>query len=270
MPERIGAADGKLQSDRPGTALRNIVVPAVAERAIIRAEIPTPAPGKITSISVVIADAMHVAAGSLKRRIMMYANRGTVDVAIAAVAGRITMNVDASMRVATRGRASRARRTNCFNSGEPDQQKRSQMYCGRSMHAGIPEPSQPSPREGPVAGRGYKMRSGKLMACGPRKFRKYARPERHGNLGGLGRGCPTVPAHLRQPRPQPSPWTPYIISAAGAAFFARFVFRLAGFFAALRPVVFLAAPRAPALRTVRFAFAFVAFFRFVFFAVTGM
>lgn len=67
------------------------------------------------------------------------------------------------------------------------------------------------------------------------------------------------------------------MSAAGAAFFARFVFRFAaGFFAALRPVVFLAAPRAPALRTVRFAFVFAAglafalVLRFAFFAVTGM
>jgi hypothetical protein len=63
--------------------------------------------------------------------------------------------------------------------------------------------------------------------------------------------------------------TPYVAGAAGAAFFARFVFRFAGFLAALlRCVVFLAAPRAPALRTVRLAFALV--FRFVFFAVTGM
>ena len=60
----------------------------------------------------------------------------------------------------------------------------------------------------------------------------------------------------------------YIAAGAGAAFFARRALRFAGFFAALRRV-FLAAPLAPALRTVRFlAFAFV--FRFAFFAVIGM
>jgi hypothetical protein len=62
------------------------------------------------------------------------------------------------------------------------------------------------------------------------------------------------------------------MSAAGAAFFARFAFRFAGFLAAVLRVVFLAAPRAPALRTVRFAFTFVLalVLRFAFFAVTGM
>jgi hypothetical protein len=60
----------------------------------------------------------------------------------------------------------------------------------------------------------------------------------------------------------------YIAAGAGAAFFTRRALRFAGFFAALRRV-FLAAPRAPALRTVRFlAFAFA--FRFDFFAVIGM
>jgi hypothetical protein len=62
----------------------------------------------------------------------------------------------------------------------------------------------------------------------------------------------------------------YIAAGAGAAFFARRALRFAGFFAALRRV-FLAAPLAPALRTVRFlAFAFVFVFRFAFFAVIGM
>jgi hypothetical protein len=67
---------------------------------------------------------------------------------------------------------------------------------------------------------------------------------------------------------------PYISAGAGAAFFARFVFRFAaGFFAtAFRRVVLRAAPRAPALRTVRFtgALALLFVFRFVFFAVIGM
>jgi hypothetical protein len=60
----------------------------------------------------------------------------------------------------------------------------------------------------------------------------------------------------------------YIAAGAGAAFFTRRALRFAGFFAALRRV-FLAAPLAPALRTVRFlALAFA--FRFPFFAVIGM
>jgi hypothetical protein len=66
---------------------------------------------------------------------------------------------------------------------------------------------------------------------------------------------------------------PYIAAGAGAAFFARRVFRRVAFFAPLR-FVFLAAPRAPAaLRTARF-FPFVFVFAFVlrlaFFAVIGM
>ncbi|MGH6887608.1 MAG: hypothetical protein ACREHF_00145 [Rhizomicrobium sp.] len=61
---------------------------------------------------------------------------------------------------------------------------------------------------------------------------------------------------------------PYIAAGAGAAFFARRAFRFAGFFAALRRVVFLAAPRAPALRTVRFFLAPP--FRLDFLAVIGM
>jgi len=56
----------------------------------------------------------------------------------------------------------------------------------------------------------------------------------------------------------------YIAAGAAAAFFVRRVFRRA-FFAPLRRV-FLAAPRAPTLRTVRFFFAF----DFRFFAVIGM
>jgi len=64
------------------------------------------------------------------------------------------------------------------------------------------------------------------------------------------------------------PVTAYIAAGAGAAFFERRVFRRAVFFAPLRRV-FLAAPRAPALRTVRFlAFPFA--FRFDFFALIGM
>jgi hypothetical protein len=60
----------------------------------------------------------------------------------------------------------------------------------------------------------------------------------------------------------------YIAAGAGAAFFTRRrALRFAGFFAALRRV-FLAAPRAPALRTVRFL-AFTFLFDF-FFAVIGM
>jgi hypothetical protein len=59
---------------------------------------------------------------------------------------------------------------------------------------------------------------------------------------------------------------PYIAAGAAAAFFVRRVFRRA-FFAPLRRV-FLAAPRAPALRTVRFFLPFD--FRFDFFAVIGM
>jgi len=65
---------------------------------------------------------------------------------------------------------------------------------------------------------------------------------------------------------------PYIAAGAGAAFFVRRVFRLVCFFAALRRV-FLAAPLAPALRTVRFlvfVFVFVFAFRLDFFAVIGM
>jgi hypothetical protein len=64
----------------------------------------------------------------------------------------------------------------------------------------------------------------------------------------------------------------YIAAGAGAAFFTRRALRFAGFFAALR-WVFLAAPFAPALRTVRFlafAFVFVFVFRLAFFAVIGM
>jgi hypothetical protein len=61
---------------------------------------------------------------------------------------------------------------------------------------------------------------------------------------------------------------PYIAAGAGAAFFARRAFRFAGFFAALRRVVFLAAPRAPTLRTVRFFLP--AAFRLDFLAVIGM
>ncbi|HEY3777586.1 MAG TPA: hypothetical protein VGL35_05970 [Rhizomicrobium sp.] len=61
---------------------------------------------------------------------------------------------------------------------------------------------------------------------------------------------------------------PYIAAGAAAAFFDRRVFRFAVFLAALRRVVFLAAPRAPALRTVRF-FLVAAFF-LDFFAVIGM
>jgi hypothetical protein len=61
----------------------------------------------------------------------------------------------------------------------------------------------------------------------------------------------------------------YIAAGAAAAFFERRVFRRAVFFfAALRPRVFLAAPRAPTLRTVRFFFPLA--FRFDFFAVIGM
>jgi len=61
----------------------------------------------------------------------------------------------------------------------------------------------------------------------------------------------------------------YIAAGAAAAFFERRAFRRGAFFAALRPRVFLAAPRAPTLRTVRFLpLAFD--FRFAFFAVTGM
>ncbi|MGH6877316.1 MAG: hypothetical protein ACREHV_08055 [Rhizomicrobium sp.] len=63
---------------------------------------------------------------------------------------------------------------------------------------------------------------------------------------------------------------PYIAAGAAAAFLVRRVFRLWVFFAAaLRRVVFLAAPRAPALRTVRFL-ALVLVFRLAFFAVIGM
>jgi len=57
------------------------------------------------------------------------------------------------------------------------------------------------------------------------------------------------------------------IAAGAAAFLERRVFRRAGFFAPLR-FVFLAAPRAPTLRTVRFFFPFD--FRLDFFAVIGM
>ena len=58
----------------------------------------------------------------------------------------------------------------------------------------------------------------------------------------------------------------YIAAGAAAAFFVRRVFRFADFFAPLRRV-FLAAPLAPALRTVRF----LPFdFRLDFFAVIGM
>jgi hypothetical protein len=65
---------------------------------------------------------------------------------------------------------------------------------------------------------------------------------------------------------------PYIGIAAAAAFFVRFVFRFAAFRLALRFVfVFRAGPRAPALRTVRFATRFFArFLVFLFFAVIGM
>jgi hypothetical protein len=59
----------------------------------------------------------------------------------------------------------------------------------------------------------------------------------------------------------------YIAAGAAAAFFERRVFRRAVFFAPLRRV-FLAAPRAPTLRTVRFFFVFA--FRLDFFAVIGM
>lgn len=61
---------------------------------------------------------------------------------------------------------------------------------------------------------------------------------------------------------------PYIGIAAGAAFFARRVFRFAAFrLPAFRFFVLRAAPRAPALRTVRF---FARFFDFFFLAVIGM
>jgi hypothetical protein len=59
----------------------------------------------------------------------------------------------------------------------------------------------------------------------------------------------------------------YIAAGAAAAFFERRDFRRVAFFAPLR-FVFLAAPRAPALRTVRFFLPFD--LRLDFFAVIGM
>ena len=59
----------------------------------------------------------------------------------------------------------------------------------------------------------------------------------------------------------------YIGIGAGAAFFARRVFRFAALRLPALRFVFRAAPRAPALRTVRF---FARFFVFFFLAVIGM
>jgi hypothetical protein len=60
---------------------------------------------------------------------------------------------------------------------------------------------------------------------------------------------------------------PYIGISGAATFFARRVFRLAVFRLAAFRFVLRAAPRAPALRTVRF---FARFFVFFFLAVIGM
>jgi len=70
--------------------------------------------------------------------------------------------------------------------------------------------------------------------------------------------------------PGPNHQALYIAAGAEDDFFARRVVRFAAFFAPFRRVL-LAAPLAPALRTVRFAaFAFVFVFRLDFFAVIGM
>jgi hypothetical protein len=71
----------------------------------------------------------------------------TIGVAKAAIARRITMDVDASMRIAARGRAACTRRT-CFRqSGKTDQQTCTKITGAQPCHADIPEPLQFSFRE---------------------------------------------------------------------------------------------------------------------------
>jgi len=92
---------------------------------------------------------------------------------------------------------------------------------------------------------------------------------RTGSLRGLAAAAGITLAHLPGSRGLSlEHQVPYIAAGEGAAFFARRVFRFAVFFFATLRRVFLAAPRAPTLRTVRFFLAFV--FRLVFFAVIGM
>jgi hypothetical protein len=71
-------------------------------------------------------------------------NAMAIGVAKAAIAGRIAMNVDAAMRVATGGCASRLRRTRRCQSGETEQQNYAEIICDRPCHCDIPGPLQPS------------------------------------------------------------------------------------------------------------------------------
>jgi hypothetical protein len=150
----------------PEPALISFVVPAITQPAIILAEIPVSAAGGIATVAVGIADEVQITCTGLSG-ITVSDRRRTlaIGIAITTVARRIAMNVDTPMRIAARGGASRRRRTCRSKYGKTDQQKQIEMKSARLGHRHIPGiRAGILLKEGDLAGQGYRIWAGKLMA----------------------------------------------------------------------------------------------------------